>query len=337
MSSIYEKRGWWYYQWREGGDTKVRALRTQNKTLAEQVQKQWDAKRELFAHGITPQKIDFQTAIEKFLLHKATQLKERSRLLYVSQLRTLHAGLGVKHVGEISSDKVSAFVAARQKAGVTNKTITDELILLRGLFKYLLKEGLIKEVPVRSWPTLKIFTKDPERIGFYTQEEIKQLKWYFHGHPFQGPFLFTLYTGVRRSEIRLARRRDINLDKNLVGCRSVKTEGHGEQIRYIPMHPELRKLLSAYAGKGKPDDFLFPELFDHSRNWPHECMKEACKKLEITYRRFHGLRHTVATFLLDSGMSLRDLMEIMGWTTLETAQKYIHFARAAGKKMTLPY
>jgi integrase len=71
---------------------------------------------------------------------------------------------------------------------------------------------------------------------------------------------------------------------------------------------------------------------------PKSTMELACRDCGIQYRRFHGLRHTTATYLLAAGVSLRDVMQLMGWTRIDTAQRYIHLANAAAEQMNkLPY
>lgn len=335
MSSIQEKRGVWYYQWRECGKQKKKCMKTRDRSVALQIQRQWDAKRELFSQGIAPKRLDFADVFEKFLSLKETQVKPASMERYKKQASLFVEGLGVKNVSEINTEKINAYVSDRQRKGIANKTITDELTLLKGLFRYLTAEGLLRELPVRTWPILKQITKDPERIGFYSRGEIEKLKNEIKGTEFEGVFLFSLYTGVRRSEVQGVRFRDLRLDENVVLIRSIKTEGAGEQIRHVPIHKDLAEYLKCRSGKA--NDYIFPELQAHSRNWPQVQMLKYCQKLEITYRRFHGLRHTVATYMLTAGVPVQEVMDILGWSNLETVQAYAHFARSLTREMKLPY
>jgi len=58
----------------------------------------------------------------------------------------------------------------------------------------------------------------------------------------------------------------------------------------------------------------------------------------IARRVDFGLRHVTATYLLAAGVPLRDVMQIMGWTRIDTAQRYIHLANDAAEQIAkLPY
>lgn len=175
-----------------------------------------------------------------------------------------------------------------------------------------------------------------ETIGFYPLGDIEALKKYFAGKEFERFFLFALYTGCRRSEIVDLAWSSVDLRANVIKIRNIKTEtGAKNQFRSIAIHPELKKI---FADPGLPSQPVFPEHLRHSRNWPYIQMEIACRELGIQYRRFHGIRHTTATFLLAAGLSLREVMQIMGWTRIDTAQRYIHLANdAAAQIAKLPY
>lgn len=79
----------------------------------------------------------------------------------------------------------------------------------------------------------------------------------------------------------------------------------------------------------RPEELLFPEFLDHSRNWPHIQMQQACAALGIGHKRFHGLRHSYASYLLDGGEDILRVMDAMGHRRLETTQRYLHRVRRA--------
>ncbi|WP_097475699.1 tyrosine-type recombinase/integrase [Escherichia coli] len=54
--------------------------------------------------------------------------------------------------------------------------------------------------------------------------------------------------------------------------------------------------------------------------------KGALKRAGISNFRFHDLRHTWASWLVQSGVSLLALKEMGGWETLEMVQRYAHLS-----------
>jgi len=240
----------------------------------------------------------------------------------------------VKSWGKLTADHVREYVALRQKAKAAAKSIDDELALWRGVLRWLWREGRLQEIPVRQWPALKCTPAHPDRIGFYTAEEIGRLKEHLRFREFRGAFFAAAYTGARTDEIRRARVQDVRGEVWNLRSRKTETESR-DTWRPVPIHPELLPIIAERTAGRPAEAPLFPELEDHSRGWCHVQMRQACKKLGIQYRRFHGLRHTAATYLLASGMSIADVCAILGWTKLETAQRYVHAAKLAGLK--LPY
>lgn len=137
---------------------------------------------------------------------------------------------------------------------------------------------------------------------------------------------FALFTGARFAEIAAIRNRDVSKTEKIIAIRSAKTEQDGsDQIRFVGIHPDLAKILDGRSGTA--DERLFPELEKHGYNWVRRKIKTACQELGITYRRFHGLRHTFATYLLAGGVDIRQAMSALGHSRMETTQRYAHLAK----------
>ena len=120
--------------------------------------------------------------------------------------------------------------------------------------------------------------------------------------------------------------------------RNIKTETSSEnESRYISINKYLKPVLKKLL-KNNKGELLFPEFAQWKGSQAAKILFQACKETGIQYKRFHGIRHTVATHLLASGISLRDVMHVMGWKEIKTAQKYIHLVNASARHLNkLPY
>lgn len=148
--------------------------------------------------------------------------------------------------------------------------------------------------------------------------------------------VLALETCMRYSEIRLLQWRQVDLTRQVVTVEETKTEaGSG---REIPLTAEAHRVLTfwaahfphrklsdyvfpaeQYGGRGKDKQFGFSSGCSYSTdptrpmgNWKEAW--EAAKRRAGVACRFHDLRHTACTRLLEAGVSHPVLAEIMGWS-----------------------
>lgn len=308
MSNIYQNRlGIWQYRYTEYGKTHVFSLKTRNKKEAIRLQTMEDEKR--LAPPDERKLLDLTTeeCLHRHIQIKKLELKPSTIKGYVQIAQNLVQNFPERN---ITLKDIQQYVHMRQTEGVSNKTINEALVLLKRAV------GLDFDLP-----RLKKTARRPETLGFYTLDDIKKLKEYFKNKPrYYLFFLTALYTGARFSELKAMKWEDVRGD--VIVINSFKTATNViNQTRLVPIHRELLKALKQNVSTG----LMFPSIADRPTSWAAKKMRKICKILGIQYKRFHGIRHTTATFLLDSGVSLRDVMSILGWTRMETAQKYIHY------------
>ena len=340
MATLMQRsNGVWYFVYSLAGKQRWKSLKTKDKDLAKRKYHILETKLDQQRHGLAPRKLRLDVAVEAYITAKSTRLKARTLEQYKAQIATVQRLMPVEFVHQITSENLNGFVAARQAEGVANKTIKEELCTLKAALKMAQENGMIDQLLVKAWPRLPIASVRPESLGFYKLSEVEILKQHFKGRSFEPVFLFAIYTGARRGEIAELTPKAINLAENTIKIRNAKTETRPEnQFRFVPIHPNLRPVLEGLVKKTKPSQLLFPILARNNHNYAAKMMLRACTKLGISYKRFHGLRHNAATYLLAAGVDLRTVMWIMGWTLLSTAQKYIHVVDDGVKQIAkLPY
>lgn len=336
---IQKQTGIWYFVYHDRGRQRWKSLKTKDKRSATQIYNRLLVKLDSIKTGVAPRKLTVESAIETYLEAKQATLKPRTLEQYKQQAKTVLKTLPVEYVNKITRRDLDDYVTTRRRSGVSPKTIKEELSTLKAALAQSRRDGLLSELPVSDWPTFKIAPVTPDRLGHYSLADIEILKKHFQGRSFEPVFLFALYTGCRRGEMESLKVSDINLAENAIRIRSAKTESNAaNQFRHVPIHPGLVPSLELITHGRARSAPLFPILVSNYHNYPAKVMLRACKKTGVEYKRFHGLRHTTATYLLAAGVPLRDVMAIMGWTRLETAQRYIHMANAAASQVAkLPY
>lgn len=346
MSSLFQdkKRGGWIYQYSVGGRQRQKRLPKEIRTRAEarRLQALWDAKLLGRKLGMIPARCGIEDSITEYLNAKALTLKPKSLERYVEvcgHFRDFCRRSKLTTWDQVNEVHVDRYHSDRKTAGRAPKTIDDELTQIRCLLKWLWTQRKIAEIPVRRWPKIKTIPTKPETLSFYSSAEIGALLEHFRFRELGPSLAFAVFTGARYNDIRNAQVRDVRFSEEIILIRFSKTEA-GADTQYLPVaiHDNLKKVLEERTAGRDPEELLFPELGSHSKNWPREQLKKACRELGITYRRFHGIRHTVATYMALNGASLTDIMATLGWTQIETAQRYIHNAekirQSAVRKLT---
>ena len=120
-------------------------------------------------------------------------------------------------------------------------------------------------------------------------------------------------------------------------------QGKGSKDRYVPLSQHLIRGLKAYISKEKPQQWLFngqPQErkggdFDsrYSQRGVQWAVSEAARKAGITKDiSTHTLRHTYATHLLEDGLDILTIKNLLGHVNIETTMIYLHVAQMSKDK-----
>lgn len=145
--------------------------------------------------------------------------------------------------------------------------------------------------------------------------------------------------GLRCFELRKLLVKDIDFDRGLIHIR----EGKGRKDRYVPLSKHLARGLHTYIKHENPHHWLFNgnnaegEVVAYSQRGVQWVVREARKtaglKKEVTA---HTLRHTYATHLLEDGLDIVSIKELLGHAHLETTLIYLHVSQMGRRKPFSP-
>jgi integrase/recombinase XerD len=139
--------------------------------------------------------------------------------------------------------------------------------------------------------------------------------------------LMTAYAGgLRVSEVTHLRVSDVDGQRMMLRVE----QGKGRQDRYVMLSHKLLAVLREYWKTYKTKHWLFtgqnPER-PLTRASVHKVFQKARRKAGITKRiSVHGLRHSFATHLLESGVNIRKIQLLLGHRSLRSTQIYTHVA-----------
>lgn len=238
--------------------------------------------------------------------------------------------MGKTDVLSVTKEDVRAFLS---ECTQTNGAVTRarKLSAIKSLFKYFGREGIISANPVSDILSPKLPQKEPT---YLTEAEyhklIETVK--YEAKPFYyardvAIIVLLLGTGIRLSELVGLTLNRVNLEPN---GGTVKVRGKGNKERIIPLTSDVIKALEQYL-KSRPK-VLSGNLFIsrlgeelHARS-VYGLVKKYLKATGIDKPQMavHSLRHTFGTSLLNNGVNIVVIQELLGHTKLETTRRYLH-------------
>lgn len=180
-------------------------------------------------------------------------------------------------------------------------------------------------------PTRKPF-KIPEVLSIHEVQELLRVTSNLKHHC----IIATAYSaGLRVSELLGLRLTDIDSTRMILKVRG----GKGAKDRNLPLAEKLLVILRNYYKKYTPGGFLFEgkKGSAYSATSVNAILKTAAKKAKINKQiSSHTLRHSYATHLLENGIDIRVIQELLGHRSIKTTMIYTHIAKASLLGVTSP-
>ena len=269
--------------------------------------------------------------------HTVASYRDTFRLLLVFASERLGRAPSYMRVEDLGPALLGAFLNhLEHERGNTPKTRNARLTAIRAFFRFV--SYVEPACSLQCQRVLAISTKRHERrpVEFLTEGETATLvaapdlgTWI--GRRDRAVLLVATQTGLRNSEIRSLRRRDVGLG---VGAH-VRCLGKGRKTRCTPLRRDVAAVLESWLAErgGGPEDPVFPSRRGGSLSADalqrlvarHAATASAtCSSLAGRSITPHTLRHTTAMTLLRSGVDQTVIALWLGHESTETTQIYLH-------------
>jgi len=236
---------------------------------------------------------------------------------------------------------ILAFIDQMRNDGNQPATIARNIAALRGLCRFMLMEGIIKEDPIENLLTPKGWKRVPRIIG---TDEVSSLINKPRGKKLSlrdRAILEIIYSsGLRASEVVTLKASDVNFEAGFI-----TVTGKGSKQRVVPIHEHALNTINRYIEELRPQllkNRESPYLFlakggkpmTRQRLW--QLIKAYAAGFSIKISP-HTLRHCFASHLLDGGADLRALQKMLGHTDITTTQIYTKVTPERLKKVHKNY
>lgn len=209
-------------------------------------------------------------------------------------------------------DYLSYIVGRRE---VSTSTLNIAINALKFYYGEVLKQGFVYDI--------KRPKKDKKLPVVLSQEEVTQIFSSVNNIKHKAILMLICSAGLRVSEVVKLRPEDVDTQRKLIHIRSAK----GQKDRYTILSDVTMETLKIYI----QTDTLKNRLFPGQKAGSHITTRTVQRIFEAAIKKaginkdvsVHSLRHSFATHLLESGVDLRYIQELLGHKSSKTTERYI--------------
>jgi integrase len=246
---------------------------------------------------------------------------------------------------DIAEEEVQGWVYRTiENEALSKKTVSDILIVLKMILRFGEKRKLVQFNGFDiKYPTSSIRNR---KLEVLSKESFKKLTGYLADNfTFRNMgILITLYTGMRIGEVCALKWSDIDVDEGVfrVGRTIQRIYIVDGKKRYTQLNigtaktknsereiPIAKKLLKQFKGIKKVANEDFYVLTNERKPTEPRTYRnyyaDLLRRLEIPPIKFHGLRHTFATYCIEAGADVKTTSVILGHSNVSTTLNiYVH-------------
>lgn len=257
-------------------------------------------------------------------------------------------------IEDVSHTFINDYIESLEKEGLSTSTIQKHHNVLSGIFKLAVKHEKVKKSPMNKVDKPQVRNKQGQ---VYNSDELKELYHLLSKEDNRQQVLLiklALNTGLRKGEMLALQWDDIDFTTNTIHVRhslsytkqngyvlkEPKTKG---SIRTIGVSTKLMNELKKHIYKKKTDRMESEELWEGGKyyfvfssdlgkpihqNVPSRWWNRFLKRTGFKKIRFHDLRHTFATGLIDKGGNINKISKYMGHSSITTTMDiYGHYIK----------
>lgn len=335
------KRGnskFWYIQFQMDGRTHIKSTKTTDKRLAESLEAQYRTQVIRNEHLGIKDRIELARAFEMFRRSKsANRSVSNFKRYFALATRNL---TGITYLDQLADRDLELIKVRMESDGYSNQTIKHTMNALRGTVKYSKRLGY--RVPDLEFPTISVSLG---RIRYLSVEEerdllealdpyreIRGLAPYQDRHDLlkkelhdQYDFVIMLLdTGARYSEIATLEWKAICLEDRSIQLWRSKVQN--ESILY--MTDRVYEVLQRRFNE-KTSRYIFTNRTGGAKKYNSKTLTKAFQRAGIEGATAHTLRHTHASRLIQNGLNLYEIKEVLGHSDIKTTMRYAHLEQAA--------
>lgn len=308
-----------------------------------------------------PQRMTFEALYQEWLLIYEKDV-EQSTLVKTKQVFRTHIlpRFGKYYIDKIQVGQVQAAVHEWREILQEFKTVFNKF---NRVLKYAYKLKYISENPCDFviLPSKPLIKQEKETLDFYTKEQLAMFMTCLadmNTRKWEAYFRILAFTGLRRGEALALTWDDIDTKQGLLTVnKAVKRGERGQYVgstkndssmRTITIDDNTIKILKAWKAEQaktligfgfnaiQPNQYIFSKWKDNTplnTMAPRNALVKICKRFDLPMMNIHGFRHTHCSLLFEAGVPMKDVMERLGHSDIQTTMNiYTHVTKESKNK-----
>lgn len=330
------KRGnskFWYIQFQHNGQTFIKSSKTTDRKLAEIMEADW--RKKLILNEVVG--IKDRAVFDEILTSYADSKKDLAShghiLLMCRHLRKHFKN--IRHFDELTTQELERLRIEEQRQGYSNQTIKHLMGVVRGVWKYAKRMGY--QSNELEFPKIRVHNSKLRYLSFEEEKrllkaidprrEVKGLAPYAERydvlkremHDKYDFLVMLLDTGARHGEIRTLEWSKVNLKERTISLWRPKVQN--ESILF--MTDRVFDILLRRKGE-TTGQYVFTNRSGGPMGYSPASIRKAFEQAGLPGCSAHTLRHTHATRLIQNGLNIYEVKEILGHSDIKTTMRYAH-------------
>jgi len=240
--------------------------------------------------------------------HKRTHADDIAKLAWLQQF------LRGRVLATITRDEIAA-IGQRKKNEASGATANRYLALVRAI----LRKAWLEWEWLDRVPKVKLYPEPKRRVRWITPGQASTLLDELPEHQ-RDITVFALATGLRQGNVIRLEWSHVDLERGT--CWVMGDEAKGGEDLHVSLSEVALAVLQRQRGRHERFVFTYrgnPVRQVNTRGW-----RAALRRVGIKDFRWHDLRHTWASWLIQNGTPLYDLQEMGGWKSPAMVRRYAH-------------
>lgn len=237
----------------------------------------------------------------------------------------IKAQFGNLRLDMIEKRKVAVFHAGLLEEGLSAASADHHPKLLRRMLSMAIEYSLIEKNPLANF---KLFNRDNKVENYLSDVQLGQLMEVLHTDPNRtvcNIAILLLGTGCRLNEILTAKKSEIDVENRVL--KIAASNSKSKRIRTVPLNDASLEIIKLQMADTEGYDYLF---INHQTRLPYTTIMRVWTRLRnkagLPHLRIHDLRHSFASFLVNSGRTLYEVQQILGHSQSIVTERYAHLS-----------